>query len=102
MEKHDSKPYNPEIANVFYRSGFIENWGQGIQKICSECKKIGAEFPVYELLGTTLRISFKALESALIDQPKAPKHQSTNENSALESAMVLRIVEIIRVLSVFS
>lgn len=34
MGKHDSIPYNPEIANVFYRAGFIENWGQGIQKIC--------------------------------------------------------------------
>ncbi|MDE7331171.1 MAG: hypothetical protein K2O16_02870 [Lachnospiraceae bacterium] len=37
MEPHDSKPYNPDIANVFYRAGFIENWGQGIQKICDEC-----------------------------------------------------------------
>lgn len=34
MEPHDSKPYNPDIANVFYRAGFIENWWQGIQKIC--------------------------------------------------------------------
>ncbi len=31
------------------------------------------ELPVYELIGTTLRIRFKALESALIDQPKVPK-----------------------------
>ena len=25
MEPHESMPYNPEIANVFYRTGFIEN-----------------------------------------------------------------------------
>ena len=56
MEPHESKPYNPEIARVFYRAGFIENWGQGIQKICDECKGIGAELPVYELTGTTLSI----------------------------------------------
>ena len=30
---------------------------------------------MYELTGTTLRISFKALESALIDQPKVSKDQ---------------------------
>ena len=30
MEQHESKPYNPDIARVFYRAGFIENWGQGI------------------------------------------------------------------------
>ena len=75
MEIHDSIPYNPDIANVFFRAGFIENWGQGIQKICKERRNIGADLPEYELVGTTLRIRFKALSSALIDQPKAPKFQ---------------------------
>lgn len=37
MEPHDSIPYNPDIANVFYRMGYIESWGRGIQKICDEC-----------------------------------------------------------------
>lgn len=32
MEPHDSIPYNPDIANVFYRMGYIETWGRGIQK----------------------------------------------------------------------
>ena len=96
MKPHDSKPYNPDIANVFYRAGFIENWGQGIQKICDECEAIGAEIPVYELLGTTLRIQFKALERALIDQPKAPKHQSTKADNALEIAMAVKIIEILQ------
>ena len=96
MEQHESKPYNPDIARVFYRAGFIENWGQGIQKICDECKGIGAELPVYELTGTTLRIRFKALESALIDQPKAPKHQNTDKHGALDDAIVLKIIEILK------
>lgn len=75
MEPHESKPYNPDIARVFYRAGFIENWGQGIQKICDECRDLGTELPIYDLKGTTLRIRFKALESALIDQPKTSKHE---------------------------
>ena len=96
MEPHDSKPYNPDIARVFYRAGFIENWGQGIQKICNECRAIGAEIPTYELIGTTLRIQFKALQSALIDHSKAQKHQSSKNNGALENEMMLNIVTIIR------
>ena len=88
MEKHDSIPYNPEIANVFYRAGFIENWGQGIQKICDGCKEIGAELPVYELTGTTLRIRFKALEKALIDQPKAPKDQADTLADTLPDSII--------------
>ncbi len=88
MEKHDSIPYNPEIANVFYRAGFIENWGQGIQKICDGCKEIGAELPVYELTGTTLRIRFKALKKALIDQPKAPKDQADTLADTLPDSVI--------------
>ena len=58
-------------------------------KICRECKKIGAELPVYELIGTTLRINFKALESALIDQPKAPKdHFDTLDDTLAEKIIV--------------
>ena len=34
--------------------------------------------------------------SALIDQPKAPKHQNTEKNGALDDAMVLRIIEILK------
>lgn len=96
MQPHRSEPYNPDMANVFYRAGFIENWGQGIQKICDECRELGTELPVYELNGTALRVHFKALHSALIDLPKAPKHQSTDIDGALESAMVLRLIDILR------
>lgn len=93
MQPHDSIPYNPDIANVFYRAGYIETWGQGIKKICDECIALGAELPRYEIIGTGLRVYFPALKSALIDQPKAPKHQNTDKHGALDDAMVLRIIE---------
>lgn len=96
MEPHDSKPYNPDIARVFYRAGFIENWGQGIQKICDECQNIGAELPVYELVGTTLRIHFKALESALIDQPKVPNRQSGGLSGGIDGGLAEKIIDLIR------
>ena len=96
MQPHDSIPYNPDIANVFYRAGYIETWGQGIQKICDECVALGAELPKYEIIGTGLRVYFPALKSALIDQPKAPKHQNTDKHGALDDAMVLRIIEKIK------
>ena len=96
MQPPDSIPYNPDIANVFYRAGYIETWGQGIQKICDECTALGAELPKYEIIGTGLRVYFPALKSALIDQPKAPKHQNTEKHGALDDAMVLRIIEILK------
>ena len=41
-------------------------------------------------------IFFATLKSALIDRPKAPKHQSCNKNGALEDEMGLNVVETIR------
>ena len=74
MRSHTSMPYNPTFANVFYRAGFIEHWGRGIEKICDSCKEYGCELPRYELLGNTLRVHFKALSSAII------KEKSDNKN----------------------
>lgn len=96
MEKHDSIPYNPDIANVFYRAGFIENWGQGIQKICEECRELGAELPVYDLTGTILRIQFMALQRALIDDSKAPKRHNDVWSGALDDALAERIKTALR------
>ena len=62
MKVHSSIPYNPKIANVFYRAGFIENWGRGIEKMCNACKELGAKPPKYNLLGMTLRTVFNAVQ----------------------------------------
>ncbi|MDA3884297.1 MAG: AAA family ATPase, partial [Candidatus Delongbacteria bacterium] len=35
---HQSKPFNPVIASVFYKAGLIENWGKGTLNIIKECK----------------------------------------------------------------
>ena len=35
--KHSSKPYNPKLANVFFKSGMIEAWGRGFEKIREVC-----------------------------------------------------------------
>ena len=48
------------------------------------------------MIGTTLRIHFKALESALIEQPKAPNRHSAKVDGTMDDTLALRIVEIIR------
>lgn len=85
LQPHESEPYNPDIARVFYRMGYIETWGRGIQKIFDACKAVDEEPPRYELRGTGLRVHFKALESALIEEnhPKVPKEQSGTLNGTL-------------------
>ena len=55
---HQSKPFNPLIASVFYKAGFIENWGKGTLNIINECIKYGLPKPTYEYEWTAVRITF--------------------------------------------
>lgn len=38
LGEHSSRPFNPSIANVFFRAGEIEAWGRGIQRIAEFAK----------------------------------------------------------------
>lgn len=47
LTKHPSKPYNPDIANTLFRSGYIESWGRGTLKIVKQCEEIGLPKPEF-------------------------------------------------------
>jgi ATP-dependent DNA helicase RecG len=96
LETHSSKPFNPDIARVFYRAGYIESWGRGIQKICDACKNLGADEPVYIVHGEDIMVKFHALQSAKVTNSKAPKHQNTSAFGALDDALVQKILEVLR------
>ena len=64
MKTHNSRPYNPDLANTFFRAGYIESWGRGIQKICEECNLIGAKIPEYSILGDDITVKFTAVANS--------------------------------------
>lgn len=66
MGTHKSIPFNPLIANAFYRAGYIEAWGRGIQKVLESCRELGSSAPEYTVLGDDLTVKFTALASAVI------------------------------------
>lgn len=45
---HDSHPWNPIIAGVFYRAGIIEKWGSGTLKILDWCREGTCPDPIWE------------------------------------------------------
>ncbi len=45
--KHPSMAYNPDIANAFFRSGYIEAWGRGFSKMTNQCLSAGLPEPLY-------------------------------------------------------
>ena len=44
-EKHSSKPFNPDIANAFFRAGEIESWGRGVERILTACQEARCPAP---------------------------------------------------------
>lgn len=63
-QAHVSRPVNPDIANVAFLRGLVERWGSGTGRIVAECRKIGLNDPVWELIGGGVRltISLKTLK----------------------------------------
>jgi len=59
MQKHDSKPQNPIIANVLYKSKILESWGRGIGTMVDECKRVGLPAPEFKTDGNFVTVVFK-------------------------------------------
>ena len=91
MHRHKSKPYNPDIANTFFRAGYVETWGRGIQKICESCKQHGIPEPEYEVLGDDITVKFAALKIA-----KMPNRQSGGLSGGLDDGLKKEVLEVLR------
>lgn len=48
LQKHSSYPRNYNIANVFYKAGFVESWGRGFKKIAEEFERASLPLPTIE------------------------------------------------------
>ena len=66
INKHTSKPYNPNIAYVFYLAGFIESWGRGVEKICNALKADNLPMPEYTVNSGDIMIKFTGPEDRII------------------------------------
>ena len=86
MKTHNSRPYNPDLANTFFRAGYIESWGRGIQKICEECDLIGAQAPEYSVLGDDITVKLNAVPIGNFNR--------TNDVRK-EKAMNIKVLELI-------
>ncbi len=63
--KHSSKPYNPKLAGVFFKSGMIEAWGRGFDKIKEACAKYDGPLPEYAISASGIMVLCKACDKYL-------------------------------------
>ena len=55
---HESLPWNPLIAGVFYRRGIIERWGRGTTRMAELADKAGLPRPEIEDAGGCVTVRF--------------------------------------------
>ena len=62
LGEHPSLPFNPLVANAFFRAGEIEAWGRGIHRIVQACREAGTPEPLlrYEPNDLWLEFPFSA------------------------------------------
>ena len=57
---HESLPWNPLIARVFYRRGMIESWGRGTVKMLELTERAGLPRPEIEDVGGCVTVRFRS------------------------------------------
>ncbi|MDR0523572.1 MAG: hypothetical protein LBG62_04035 [Candidatus Methanoplasma sp.] len=62
--KHYSKPRNEGMANVFFKSYYVEKFGTGMEKMRGDYARVGVDPPVYEVVGDTVVVTLKDIVRA--------------------------------------
>lgn len=81
MQEHDSKPQNPIIANVLYKSKILESWGRGIGTMVDECKRVGLPAPEFNTDGNFVWVVFKYNRNSVVVTPQLPHSYPTVNES---------------------
>ena len=77
---HRSVLRNEKLADVFYASGMVENWGQGITKVLVECKNNANPEPEFTEVDGEFKVVIKT-RAAVIPDIEALNHFKVDEKS---------------------
>lgn len=102
--KHSSKPYNPKLANVFFKSGMIEAWGRGFEKIKEACGLYDGPLPEYEINEAGIMVLCKACDKYLklltakerVDSIISDERIMNEKVSELKKESIIKIVNYLK------
>lgn len=70
-QPHDSYPYNLKIAQVLFKTTFLENWGSGAKRIIDACKVQNVPEPVWSVNGGFITVTFKRPNIEQVNVPSS-------------------------------
>ena len=82
-QSHRSFPQNPIIAEALFKTGFLESWGTGVQRMMDACKDAGLPEPEYGTDGLFVWITFKRpnLDTNLVGNSDSNSDSSSISNT---------------------
>ena len=96
FESHPSAPYNPIIANAFFRSGDIESWGRGYKRILEAVSAYKLLPPKLEMLSGLMITYYTDIRSQLLaqrfDERFIPIIEYAAQNGSVTNSDVQRIL----------
>ena len=96
FESHASTPYNPLIANAFFRSGDIESWGRGYKRILEAVSAYKLLPPKLEMLSGLMITYYTDIRSQLLaqrfDERFIPIIEYAAQNGSVTNSDVQRIL----------
>ena len=97
-QSHQSFPQNPTIADVLFKTTFLENWGSGVGRIMDACKEANLPEPEYNQNAFFVWVTFKRntiqpynQATHTTPQAKNPSTPSTPTTSKREDAKQRRL-----------
>ncbi|MDR0523831.1 MAG: putative DNA binding domain-containing protein [Candidatus Methanoplasma sp.] len=85
FRRHTSVLRNPRIAGAFFRSGQIESWGRGIEKISDACRDLGRPDPFYSVRPSEVMIGFDTSDSIVRNGDSATDSIVRNADSIVRN-----------------
>ena len=90
---HLSVQRNPMIAEVFYRTGLIERWGRGTNRVIAMCSDAGMSPPVFEEITGAAVVTFRVDVAGAAQRTAQVTGQVTAQVTGQVTAQVARILE---------
>lgn len=88
---HESRPWNPLIANTFFRRGIIEEWGSGTIKMAELAASAGLPDPEIEEVTGCVIVRFRPRRDVLARYSNVPLRHSGSDLTDQQTA-ILRLL----------
>ena len=74
---HHSYPPNPTIADVLFKTTFLENWGSGVGRMVDACKKVNLPEPEFNQNAAFVWVTFKRMTIQPYNHTTIQVHRTT-------------------------